>query len=110
MKDQEFLWEKLVGVIEENTLLKEKNTRLTKERDEAFARWENLNKDIKDRIGIVRVERGYDPAKFSEHLRVAIDYDPYLWRSSNFDFELEFAKKMMETLRHEINKHMGKSL
>ena len=56
MKDQEFLWEKLVGVIEENTLLKEKNTRLTKERDEAFARWENLNKDIKDRIGIVLVE------------------------------------------------------
>jgi hypothetical protein len=106
MKDQEFLWEKLVGVIEENTLLKEKNAKLTKERDEAFARWENLNKDIKERVGIVRTDRVFEPTNFSEKLRIAVDYDPYLWRSSNFDFERELAMKIIETFRHEFNKHL----
>jgi hypothetical protein len=105
MKDQDFLWEKLAGAIEENTLLKETNIRLTKERDEASARWENLNKDIKNHVGIVRVERTYDPTTFSEHLRIIIDYDPYLWRSSNFNFEREFLMQVMEKFRGEINKH-----
>ena len=107
-QETNFIWEKLELSIAENTLLKEKNVRLAKERDEAFARWENLNKEIKERVGDVRVRRVFDPTHFSERLNIVVDFDPYLWRSSGFDFEREVVMKIMETFRNEFNKHLSK--
>ena len=109
-QETNFIWEKLELSIAENALLKEKNVRLAKERDEAFARWENLNKEIKERVGDVRTQRVFDPTHFSERFNIVVEFDPYLWRSSGFDFEREVAMKIMETFRNEFNKHMGKSL
>lgn len=110
MNEQEFLWEKLRSVVEENALLKEKNTNLTKERDEAFARWENLNKEIKHRVGDIRTERVFDPTRFSERLSIVVDFDPYLYRASEFEFDREVLMQVVEKFRSEFNKRLKETV
>lgn len=110
MKEQEFLWEKLRGVIEENTLLKESNQKLTKERDEAFARWENLNEEIKHRVGDIRVQRIFDPTRFTERLSIVVDFDPYLYRASQFEFDREVLMQVVEKFRNEFNKRLKETV
>jgi hypothetical protein len=107
MNEQEFLWEKLQNAIEENAILKQENQKLMKSRDEAYARWENLNKEIEERVGNILVQRIYDPNNFQDRLNIIVDYDPYLYRASDFNMEIEVIKEVAKTFQTAFKSHLS---
>ena len=68
-QETDFIWEKLERALAENTLLKEKNSKLTKERDELSARWENLNRVVEKKFDY-RTERVFDPTAFHSKINI----------------------------------------
>lgn len=106
----EQLWQKLREVIEETALLKQEIKTLTSQNRELSARWENLNKEIKHRVGDIRVERVFDPTRFSERLSIVVDFDPYLYRASEFEFDREVLMKVVEKFRGEFNKRLKETV
>ncbi len=107
-QETDFIWEKLELALAQNTLLKENNTKLTKERDELSARWENLNREVEKKFDY-RAERVFDPTRFTQRVHMVVDFDEELYLASNIDMGRVLAMKVLGLFEREMVEHLKKS-
>ena len=89
------LWKKFSEAIEELALLKEANRKLTEENKELYARWDNLNREVKKQIEC-RAERVFSPTNFNTTLRFSVQYDDFVFNASNVQLEELVAIKAID--------------
>jgi predicted nuclease with TOPRIM domain len=102
-----FIWEKLELSIAENALLKEKNNKLTKEREELSARWENLNKVVEKKFDY-RTERVFDPTAFHSKINISVIFDEDLYRASQIEFVEGIIQKVVPLFQSELSKMLNR--
>lgn len=98
------LWKKFTEATQEIALLKEANRKLTEENKELYARWDNLNREVKKQIEC-RAERVFSPTTFNTTLRFSVQYDDFVFNASNVQLEELVAIKAIEVLRYAIEEH-----
>jgi predicted nuclease with TOPRIM domain len=106
-QETDFIWNKLELVMAENTLLKEKNSKLTKERDELSARWENLNKVVAKKFDY-RTERVFDPTAFHSKINISVIFDEDLYRASQIEFVEGIIQKVVPLFQSELSKMLSR--
>lgn len=106
-QETDFIWEKLELALAENTLLKEKNSKLTKERDELSARWENLNKVVEKKFDY-RTERVFDPTTFHSKINISVIFDEDLYRASQIEFVEGIIQKVVPLFQSELSKMLNR--
>jgi predicted nuclease with TOPRIM domain len=106
-QETDFIWEKLELALAENTLLKEKNNKLTKERDELSARWENLNKVVEKKFDY-RTERVFDPTAFHSKINISVIFDEDLYRTSQIEFVEGIIQKVVPLFQSELSKMLNR--
>jgi hypothetical protein len=106
-QETDFIWEKLELALAENTLLKEKNNKLTKERDELSARWENLNREVKKTFNC-KAERVFDPNSyfggFGSKINISVTLDENLYRASQIEFVEHIIERVVPLFQNELSK------
>jgi predicted nuclease with TOPRIM domain len=107
-QETDFIWEKLERALAENTLLKEKNSKLTKERDELSARWENLNRVVEKKFDY-RTERVFDPTAFHSKINISVIFDEDLYRASQIEFVESIIQKVIPLFQSELSKMLNRS-
>ena len=106
-QETDFIWEKLELALAQNALLKENNTKLTKERDELSARWENLNREVKKKFDY-RAERVFDPNSFDSKINISVLFDENLYRASQIDFVEGILQKVVPLFQSELSKMLNR--
>lgn len=106
-QETDFIWEKLELAIAENASLKDKNSKLTKERDELSARWENLNREVEKKFDY-KAERVFDPNTFQGKVNISVIFDDYLYRASDIDFVKNIINKVVPLFQNELSKVLNR--
>ena len=106
-QETDFIWEKLERALAQNTLLKEQNNKLIRERDELSARWENLNRAVEKKFDY-KAERIFDPAAFTSRINISVIFDEDLYRASRIEFAEGIINKVMPLFQSELSKTLDR--
>jgi len=106
-QETDFIWEKLERALAQNTLLKEQNNKLIRERDELSARWENLNRIVEKKFGS-KVERIFDPTAFASKINISVIFDEDLYRASQIEFVEGIIQKVVPLFQSELSKMLSR--